>query len=261
MKIALTGGSGGIGRAIADGAGAGAPRRQHRPGRRRPSQATTRGISYIQADMADYDALVAGFAGCDARDPHGGDPASDEATPTTSSTTTTWSAATTPCAPPSRTASCGSARPRASTPSATPTAARRATTISRSTRSIPTMPRSPTACRNGSASSRPTPSPGATRTSASPRMRFHWVLPDRATAAERYKTRAGRCRQAPLGLYAPRRRRRCLPPRRRDRPERATRSSTSSPPTPSPTHRAASLRPAISRMSRSGATFRAARAS
>lgn len=66
MKIALTGGSGGIGRAVAELALA----QGHRVvslDRVPPSEPNDHpGISYIQADTADYHALVAGFAGCDA---------------------------------------------------------------------------------------------------------------------------------------------------------------------------------------------------
>ena len=64
MKIAVTGGSGGIGRAITDQALA----QGHsivsidRVDPKEPISAVT----YIKADAADYDALVAAFAGCDA---------------------------------------------------------------------------------------------------------------------------------------------------------------------------------------------------
>jgi nucleoside-diphosphate-sugar epimerase len=64
MKIALTGGSGGIGRAITDAALAAG----HdvvsidRVDKQEPRAA----VRYIRADATDYDALVAGFAGCDA---------------------------------------------------------------------------------------------------------------------------------------------------------------------------------------------------
>lgn len=64
MKIAVTGGSGGIGRAITDMALA--------QGysivsidRVVPTEPLPQ-VTYIQADAADYDALVAAFAGCDA---------------------------------------------------------------------------------------------------------------------------------------------------------------------------------------------------
>jgi UDP-glucose 4-epimerase len=64
MKIAVTGGSGGIGRAITDAAMA----QGHDvvsidrvdPPETRP------GVRYVRTDMADYDALVVAFAGCDA---------------------------------------------------------------------------------------------------------------------------------------------------------------------------------------------------
>ena len=64
MKIAVTGGSGGIGRAITDMGFA----RGHQivsVDRVAPSEPRD-GVTYIQADVADYDALVAAFAGCDA---------------------------------------------------------------------------------------------------------------------------------------------------------------------------------------------------
>ena len=64
MKIAVTGGSGGIGRAITDFA----LKRGHQIvsiDRVVPAEPRNE-VTYIQADVADYDALVAGFAGCDA---------------------------------------------------------------------------------------------------------------------------------------------------------------------------------------------------
>ena len=64
MKIAVTGGSGGIGRAITDLALA----QGHgivSIDRVAPTEPLN-GVSYIQADAADYDALVAAFAGCGA---------------------------------------------------------------------------------------------------------------------------------------------------------------------------------------------------
>ena len=64
MKIAVTGGSGGIGRAITDMA----LMQGHQIvsiDRVVPAEPMP-GVTYLQADIADYDALVAGFAGCDA---------------------------------------------------------------------------------------------------------------------------------------------------------------------------------------------------
>lgn len=64
MKIALTGGSGGIGRAITDAALA----QGHQIvsiDRVAPAE-PVEGVTYIRAEAADYDALVAAFAGCDA---------------------------------------------------------------------------------------------------------------------------------------------------------------------------------------------------
>lgn len=64
MKIAVTGGSGGIGRAITDAALAGG----HGVvsiDRVDPKEPVA-GVTYIKADTDDYDALVAAFAGCDA---------------------------------------------------------------------------------------------------------------------------------------------------------------------------------------------------
>jgi len=66
MKIALTGGSGGIGRAIA----AEALRQGHQVVNvdRAPPPAGSglEATTFIKADMADYEALVAAFEGCDA---------------------------------------------------------------------------------------------------------------------------------------------------------------------------------------------------
>ncbi len=64
MRIAVTGGSGGIGRAITDMALA----QGHQIvsiDRVDPKEPVS-GVTYIKADAADYDALVAAFAGCDA---------------------------------------------------------------------------------------------------------------------------------------------------------------------------------------------------
>jgi nucleoside-diphosphate-sugar epimerase len=64
MKIAVTGGSGGIGRAITDMALA----QGHEIvsiDRVEPKEPVA-GVTYVIADAADYDALVAAFAGCDA---------------------------------------------------------------------------------------------------------------------------------------------------------------------------------------------------
>jgi nucleoside-diphosphate-sugar epimerase len=66
MKIAITGGSGGIGRAIAGQA----VERGHTvvsidrvtP----PASAQRDGVRFVEADICDYDALVRAFAGCDA---------------------------------------------------------------------------------------------------------------------------------------------------------------------------------------------------
>lgn len=66
MKIALTGGSGGIGRAVADLALA----KGHRVvslDRVVPAEPVDHaGLGYVRADVTDYDALLAAFAGCDA---------------------------------------------------------------------------------------------------------------------------------------------------------------------------------------------------
>jgi UDP-glucose 4-epimerase len=64
MKIAVTGGSGGIGRAITDMALA----QGHTVvsiDRVDPKEAIA-GVTYVKTDAADYDGLVAAFAGCDA---------------------------------------------------------------------------------------------------------------------------------------------------------------------------------------------------
>jgi UDP-glucose 4-epimerase len=64
MKIAVTGGSGGIGRAITDAALA----QGHTVvsvDRVDPKEPLA-GVTYVKADTDDYDALVAAFAGCDA---------------------------------------------------------------------------------------------------------------------------------------------------------------------------------------------------
>ena len=64
MKIAVTGGSGGIGRAITDmGLVTG---HDIVSIDRIPPKDPISGVTYITADAADYDALVAAFAGCDA---------------------------------------------------------------------------------------------------------------------------------------------------------------------------------------------------
>ena len=64
MKIAVTGGSGGIGRAITD-LGLAQGHQIVSIDRVAPLEPRD-GVTYFQADIADYDALVAGFAGCDA---------------------------------------------------------------------------------------------------------------------------------------------------------------------------------------------------
>ncbi len=64
MKIAVTGGSGGIGRAITD---MGLNRGHQIVSIDRVTPPERRdGVNYLQADAGDYDALVAAFAGCDA---------------------------------------------------------------------------------------------------------------------------------------------------------------------------------------------------
>lgn len=66
MKIALTGGSGGVGRAITTAA-LDAGHELVSIDRVEPADEHRRdGVKYLVAEMADYDALVAGFAGCDA---------------------------------------------------------------------------------------------------------------------------------------------------------------------------------------------------
>uniref|UniRef100_UPI0035B217BE NAD-dependent epimerase/dehydratase family protein n=1 Tax=Devosia sp. TaxID=1871048 RepID=UPI0035B217BE len=65
MKIALTGGSGGVGRAIT----AEALAQGHTIvsiDRVAPADAPPPGVSFVAADMAEYDRLVEAFAGCDA---------------------------------------------------------------------------------------------------------------------------------------------------------------------------------------------------
>lgn len=64
MKIAVTGGSGGIGRAITD-AGLAQGHAIVSIDRVAPAEPLA-GVQYVQTDAADYDALVAAFAGCDA---------------------------------------------------------------------------------------------------------------------------------------------------------------------------------------------------
>ena len=64
MKIALTGGSGGIGRAIIELALARGDTVVSVD--RVPSPEPRAGVTYVDAQMHDYDALVAAFAGCDA---------------------------------------------------------------------------------------------------------------------------------------------------------------------------------------------------
>ncbi len=65
MKIAVTGGSGGIGRAVI---AAQALRDGHSVvsiDRSAPTAALSDGMTFVQADMSDYDKLVEAFAGCD----------------------------------------------------------------------------------------------------------------------------------------------------------------------------------------------------
>lgn len=64
MKIAVTGGSGGLGRAITE-LGLSQGHEIVSIDRITPPEPRD-GVTYIQADVSDYDALVAGFAGCDA---------------------------------------------------------------------------------------------------------------------------------------------------------------------------------------------------
>jgi len=64
MKIAVTGGSGGIGRAITD-IGLAQGHRIVSIDRVAPADPLDQ-VTYVLADAADYDALVAAFAGCDA---------------------------------------------------------------------------------------------------------------------------------------------------------------------------------------------------
>ncbi|MGL6208696.1 MAG: NAD-dependent epimerase/dehydratase family protein [Paracoccaceae bacterium] len=64
MKIAVTGGSGGIGRAITD-LGLAQGHQIVSIDRVEPKEPLS-GVTYIQADAVDYDAMVAAFAGCDA---------------------------------------------------------------------------------------------------------------------------------------------------------------------------------------------------
>lgn len=66
MKVAVTGGSGGIGRAIID-LGLAQGHDFVSVDRVDPPEGEARdGVRFVKADMADYDALVAAFAGCDA---------------------------------------------------------------------------------------------------------------------------------------------------------------------------------------------------
>ena len=63
MKIALTGGSGGIGRAITDLALAGGHSIVSIDRVDPAEPLTYPNLRHVQADVADYDALVAAFAG------------------------------------------------------------------------------------------------------------------------------------------------------------------------------------------------------
>lgn len=66
MKIAVTGGSGRIGQAITKAALAEGHEVVSIDRVPPPEGALTEGVTFVQADAADYDALVAAFAGCDA---------------------------------------------------------------------------------------------------------------------------------------------------------------------------------------------------
>ena len=66
MKIAITGGSGGIGQAITDEALAEGHSIVSIDRVEPKEPLDNSNVTYIQADAADYDALVAAFAGCDA---------------------------------------------------------------------------------------------------------------------------------------------------------------------------------------------------
>ena len=161
MRIAITGGSGSVGRAII----AEALLQGHSLVNidRVAPPSTQPGVPFVQAEMSDYEALVRALCQLRRRDPHGGDPHAGTAIPITSSITTMSLAATTRCARRSRMAFCASARPRASMPLGCPTAGRRASTIFRSTSSTRPTTRSPTASASGSASCRRTRSFAATR--------------------------------------------------------------------------------------------------
>src|SRR5476651_1814053 len=65
MRIAITGGNGGIGRAI----GAEALRQGHGVvaiDRTVPAAPLAPGMTFVNADICDYDAMARAFAGCDA---------------------------------------------------------------------------------------------------------------------------------------------------------------------------------------------------
>ena len=66
MKIAVTGGSGGVGRAITDMALAQGHEIVSIDRVAPVAPLASDAVRYVQADAADYDALVAAFAGCDA---------------------------------------------------------------------------------------------------------------------------------------------------------------------------------------------------
>ncbi len=161
MKIALTGGSGIVGAAILDMALARGDEmividRVAPPAERK-------GVRWIVASTDDYDVLLDAFAGCEAVIHMAALPRpglAPEHVTHNNNVVGSYNALHAATAQGIR----ASARRRASMRSACPTAALRTCTICPSTRSIPTRRRSPTASRNGSASSRPMPLRAASRT-------------------------------------------------------------------------------------------------
>ena len=236
MKIALTGGSGGVGRAIAAQALAAAT--VVRIDRAAPPEGQGADLSFVQADMSEYDKLVWGLRRLRRGDPYGGHPAPGRH-PDPSCTTTTSSAATMRCARPPKhgiTRVCQASSVNAIGHS-----------YSREPRydyfpldeAHPNYSEDPTACRNGSASSRPTLSQ-ALRDMRIASMRFHWVVPDRQEGGE---PGSGIRQSRSASISGPIRAstRQPMPASRASAAHsRATRSSTSLPPTPPPTSPASS---------------------
>ena len=259
MRIALTGGSGGVGSAVADAALA----RGHfvvsvdRTPPPRPGEHPR--LRYIQAEATDYDALVAAFAGCDAlihlaAIPHPGNHPdhvvhNNNVVGSYNAMRAAVESGVLRICQASSVNAIGQAYSRAPRydyfpiDEAHPNHAEDAYSLSK------------WVCEQ-QADALARRYAGLSIAS----LRFHWVLPDRETAMARYASRAGGWTgisgATPVATPPP------TPAFAASRPaSTGTRSSTSSRPTRPRTRRAASSPPGTSPMCRSEATFRAGRAS